>query len=118
MSFQDVSPGDPWQTEPAVRYNAVNYLLRSFAGEVPEEKEMSDFRLVDFINSSSDTIRAFTAVAIIQDEYIMVLLRNCNPVSAGIPVSEGYRRWMTVVIGGSLWKMCNPGKPVRWLLPD
>ncbi|MBR7130400.1 MAG: hypothetical protein IKC82_00215 [Lentisphaeria bacterium] len=69
MSFQDVSPGDPWQTEPAVRYNAVNYLLRSFAGEVPEEKEMSDFRLVDFINSSSDTIRAFTAVAIIQDEY-------------------------------------------------
>ena len=26
--FNDVLPGDPWQPEPAARYNAVNELLR------------------------------------------------------------------------------------------
>ncbi|MBO5792455.1 MAG: hypothetical protein J6S54_08285 [Lentisphaeria bacterium] len=38
-ALHDVAPGDPWQPEPAARYNAVNELLRQENAFIPPQEE-------------------------------------------------------------------------------
>lgn len=69
MSFADVAAGEPWRPESAARYNAVNELLRSYSGAVPEKTASVNYHAVDFINLSGDKIDAFTAVSVTGAEF-------------------------------------------------
>lgn len=76
MFYQDISPDEQSRTEPAARYNAVNRMLREYSGQSdPVYPSFSPgLTVIDFMNSSSGTIGAFTAVRI---------LANLPPQSSG-----------------------------------
>jgi len=64
MLFSDTVPGTPFTGESAARFNAVNSLLRSAGVPVAENSAPpTDFRL-NFINTSSQNIPAFSPVAV------------------------------------------------------
>ena len=64
--LNDVFPGDPWQPEPAARYNAVNALLRQEFHETPQVQEfpVSNPALVDVLNTSEKLLPRGSAVQI------------------------------------------------------
>ena len=68
-ALKDVSAGDPWQPEPAARYNAVNELLRQEFQEIPEYPEfpVSNPAVVDVLNTSAVLLPRGSAVQIDTD---------------------------------------------------
>ena len=57
-TFNDVLPGDPWQPEPAARYNAVNELLRQESFTTPDAPPWSrgELTCVNVLNTSDRTL--------------------------------------------------------------
>lgn len=97
MNFNDVSPGEPWQAEPAARYNQLNALLRGQIEHDPQEKMVFHGTLtIDFINTSTETVNAFSGVSVIgaagnSEEQLGRFFGNC-PVN-GVPAVNDDLPW-------------------------
>lgn len=95
--LNDVLPGDPWQPEPAARYNAVNELLKKeFSSEtVSSFPRQGSSGFLTVKNTSDKEILLGSAVKIDTECAVFGFSRiDCNdPFVCGAPMTDGKGFW-------------------------
>lgn len=109
MSFSDVVSGERWQAEPAIRYNMVNQLLRSYADNRMEYPVVPDYCTVDLVNLSDRVIEPFTAVAVREADFSSLPEELQARFSGyclvgGVPAEDDLSNW------GIALMQINPGE--------